>query len=281
MRHILPVLAIGSLLCTSCVTPLSPTSSGAQLPTGTGTDMQARNIDLFSNLATLTSTGEEVIYTNDGSRGYLARPAKPGTYPAVVMIHEWWGLNSHIKDMARILADEGYVVLAVDLYQGAVATDPKIAGEKAGGVRANPAPALANMRAAVEFLRGRSDVQKEKIASLGWCFGGQQSLLLALGSSDLAATVIYYGNLVTEAEKLRAITWPVLGIFGETDTSVTVESVRAFEAALKEAGVTHEIHVYPGVGHAFANPSGQRYAPTETLDAWEKTLEFLRLHLGA
>jgi len=286
--YILPIL-LSAILLSSCMGP-SPakdagrdaTMSGSTtVETGSGADISAKNIDLFADLDKVQATGASVTYAQDGSLGYIARPARPGVYPAVVMIHEWWGLNDHIKNMARILADEGYVVLAVDLYQGEVATDPAVAGKKAGEVRENPAPALANMQAAVAYLRTQPDVQSEKIASLGWCFGGQQSLNLALGSKDLAATVIYYGNLVTDAERLASITWPVLGIFGETDTSVPVESVRAFESALKTAGVEQKIYVYPGVGHAFANPSGQRYAPKETVDAWEKTLNFLRAHLGA
>ena len=91
--------------------------------------------------------------------------------------------------------------------------------------------------------------------------------------------MIYYGSLETNATKLSAIKWPVLGIFGEKDTSIPVETVRKFEAALKEAGVENEIHIYPGVGHAFANPSGMNYAPEQTKDAWKKTLEFLNRNL--
>lgn len=229
---------------------------------------------MFANLDDLAVEAEEVMYTSGGT-GYLVRPSAEGVYPAVVMIHEWWGLNDHIKDMARILADEGYVVLAVDLYTGTVASDPAEAGKLAGAVRENPEVAVQNMRDAVAFLKTRAEVNQDRIASLGWCFGGQQSLNLAVASDDLAATVIYYGNLVTDAEKLAAIQWPVLGIFGEEDTSIPVEMVREFESALATAGVENAIHIYPGVGHAFANPSGQRFAPEETMDAWEKTLSFL------
>jgi carboxymethylenebutenolidase len=115
---------------------------------------------------------------------------------------------------------------------------------------------------------------------LGWCFGGGQSLQLALNSEQnpLAATVIYYGNLVNDTNELSKIKWPVLGIFGDQDQSIPVKSVNAFEQALNKTGVTNEIYIYPGVGHAFANPS-DNYAPKEAADAWKKTLAFLNKYV--
>jgi carboxymethylenebutenolidase len=105
---------------------------------------------------------------------------------------------------------------------------------------------------------------------------------LALNSEDhpLSATVIYYGRLVTEPETLSKIHWPILGIFGDQDKSIPVESVKKFEEALNANGITNEIYIYKGVGHAFANPSGDNYAPKETQDAWEKTVSFLKKYLG-
>jgi carboxymethylenebutenolidase len=126
------------------------------------------------------------------------------------------------------------------------------------------------------------NVNASRIGSLGWCFGGGQSLQLALNTEagyPLAATVIYYGNLVTDAEELAQIQWPVLGIFGDQDESISVADVNRFEQALNSTGVPNEIYVYQGVGHAFANPSGDNYAPVETSDAWQKTLEFLKRNL--
>lgn len=201
--------------------------------------------------------------------------------PAVVMIHEWWGLNDNIKDMANELASEGYVVLAADLYNGEVATTPDKAMQLVGTVRENPEQAISNLQSAVQYLASLPNVNSSRIASLGWCFGGGQSLQLALNSEQnpLAATVIYYGNLVNDTNELSKINWPVLGIFGDQDQSIPVESVNAFEQALNETGVTNEIYIYPGVGHAFANPSGDNYAPAETADAWEKTLAFLKKYV--
>jgi carboxymethylenebutenolidase len=203
-------------------------------------------------------------------------------FPAVVMIHENKGLNNNIKNMADLLAKEGYVVLAVDLFNGEVTTDQKRASELTQAIRNNSEVAIENLKSAVKYLSSLPNVNTEKIASLGWCFGGQQSLQLALNSEEhpLSATVIYYGRLVTEPEELSKIKWPVLGIFGNQDQSIPVETVQKFEEALNVNGITNEIYIYEGIGHAFANPSGDNYAPQETQDAWEKTVSFLKEHLG-
>jgi carboxymethylenebutenolidase len=228
----------------------------------------------------------------DGSLGYLVYPGPTnvtGTsvqqqqqkLPAVVMVHEWWGVNDNIKDMANELASNGYVVLAADLYNGEVATEANRARELVSAVRENPEKAISNLQSAVQYLASLPNVNSSRIASLGWCFGGGQSLQLALNSEQnpLAATVIYYGNLVNDTNELSKIKWPVLGIFGDQDQSIPVKSVNAFEQALNETGITNEIYIYPGVGHAFANPSGDNYAPAETADAWAKTLAFLKKYL--
>lgn len=106
---------------------------------------------------------------------------------------------------------------------------------------------------------------------------------LAINSLEhpLAATIIYYGRLLTDKSSLANIKLPVLGIFGDRDNSIPVDSVKAFEMALNSNGIPNEIYVYKGVGHAFANPSGENYAPRETRDAWQKTLAFLEKHVGS
>ncbi|MEK9195461.1 MAG: dienelactone hydrolase family protein, partial [Patescibacteria group bacterium] len=191
----------------------------------------------------------------------------------VVMIHEWWGLNDNIKTMARELAKEGYRVIAVDLFGKVAATS----NEASTQVKTlDNKKALQNLQAAVAFLRSKGT---EKIASLGWCFGGGQSLQFALSGEKLAATIIYYGNLVTNTNELGKISWPVLGIFGDKDQSIPVTSVEQFNKALDGLGIKNSIHIYPGVGHAFANPSGMNYAPEETKDAWVKTVAFLNENL--
>ncbi|MDW0166955.1 MAG: dienelactone hydrolase family protein [Nitrososphaeraceae archaeon] len=226
----------------------------------------------------------------DQANGYLVYPSASnenksgnnnGTLPAVVMIHENKGLNDHIKNMANLLARNGYVVLAVDLFKGEVTTDRNRSSELTQYIRDNPDIATANLQSAVKYLASLPNVNADKIASLGWCFGGAQSLQLALNSQDhpLAATIIYYGRLITDNATLAKIKWPVLGIFGDQDSSIPVDTVKAFESALNSNNIPNEIYIFKGVGHAFANPSGDNYAHTETKDAWDKTLSFLDKHL--
>ncbi|MGA2783255.1 MAG: dienelactone hydrolase family protein [Candidatus Bathyarchaeia archaeon] len=236
--------------------------------------LQFRNVDLIKGTTTSSLVGIDVsrVAYYPGAVGYLAIPNLPGRLPGVVMIHEWWGLNDNIKGMAQQLAKEGYVVLAVDLYNGNVASTPNEASSLVS--KLNSTEAVQNLRAAVNYLRSSDRVNPTRIGSIGWCFGGGQSLRLALSGEQLVATVIYYGQLETDPTKLSVIKWPVLGIFGDQDQSIPVERVRAFESSLKQLGVPVEIHIYPGVGHAFANPSSQTYAPKETVDAWQKTVAF-------
>jgi len=229
----------------------------------------------------------------DQASGYLVYPAltkenkdsnnKNDTLPAVIMIHENKGLNDNIKKMANLLARNGYVVLAVDLFKGEVTTDRNRSSELSQYVRDNQDIATANLKSAVKYLSSLPNVNPEKIVSLGWCFGGGESLQLALNSQDhpLAATIVYYGRLLTDNASLANIKWPVLGIFGDQDKSISVDSVKAFEMALNSNGIPNEIYIYKGVGHAFANPSGENYAPKETQDAWQKTLAFLEKHVGS
>jgi carboxymethylenebutenolidase len=228
-------------------------------------------------------------YENDTSNGYLVYPelannTQQERLPAVIMIHEWWGLNEHIKRQADILAKEGYVVLAVDLYQGEVATTPDRSRELSSSVRNNPASAIDNLQSAVNYVKSLEIVDGNRIASLGWCFGGDWSLQLAVNSSSenpLAATIVYYGSPITDTASLSnsSINWPILGIFGDQDQAIPVESVKQFASALNASGITNEIYLYEGVGHAFANPSGDNYAPKETADAWQKTIGFLKRYL--
>ena len=261
---------------------------------GNSTSSVIRNVTALSNLAGNNSQVElenSTLNYYEGATGYLVYPVSSEKgqttnetkLPAVIMIHENKGLNDHIKNMANLLAQQGYVVLAADMFNGEVVTEQNDSRRLTQAVRSNPENAINNLQAAVEYVSSLPNVDPSRIASMGWCFGGGQSLQLALNSQDhpLAATIIYYGSaLVTDNSNLSKIKWPVLGVFGDQDRGIPVDKVNEFKATLDEVGVPNEIYIYKGVGHAFANPSGDNYAPEETQDAWEKTLAFLKKYLG-
>jgi carboxymethylenebutenolidase len=207
--------------------------------------------------------------------GYLARPAgSKGPLPGLIVIHEWWGLNDNIRAMTRRLAGEGYLALAVDLYGGQAAADRDAAYALMTATNERPAAAEDNLRQAHAYLTG--ELKAPTVGSIGWCFGGGWSLTTALLlPGQLDAAVIYYGHLVTDPERLATLGMPILGLFGEQDKGIPLESVRAFEAALAGLGKDARIVVYPGADHAFANPSGKNYQPEVAEKAWLETTAFL------
>jgi len=218
--------------------------------------------------------GDELVY------GHFVFPADMvDPLPAIIVIHEWWGLNDNVRAMADRLAGEGYIVLAVDLFGGASATTPEQARQQMLRVVENPRAANENIRQAYEFVD--STAGAPRIGSLGWCFGGGWSLNTAILLPDeIDATVIYYGQVTDDEERLRPISSPILGLFGAQDQGITVEAVQNFEAALERLRKNYDIHIYPGADHAFANPTGTAYNAAVAEDAWQKTLEFLNLHLA-
>jgi carboxymethylenebutenolidase len=209
------------------------------------------------------------------TKGYLAKPSVQGEFPAIIMIHEWWGLNDNIKEMAEKLASHGYIVLAVDLYNNKVGTTSEEARQLINSFDSESG--INNMNSAISYLK--TEYSTENIGSIGWCFGGGQSLNLSMNNSDLDATVMYYGQVSTDSQKLSNISWPLLGIFAEMDKGIPVDSVKKFQTQLDDLKITNEIIIYPGVDHAFANPSGERYAPEESKDAWQKTIKFFNENL--
>jgi carboxymethylenebutenolidase len=225
---------------------------------------------------------QAVVYATVNGReisGYLAYPASAeGGLPAVLVFHEWWGLNDNIRSMADQLAGQGYVALAADLYGGQAAAQPEAARALMEQALKDKDAMGQNLRQAHAYLK--EQIKATRVGTIGWCFGGGVSLQAALAVPDgVDATVIYYGHVGGDAEALKPLKAPVLGIFGGADQGIPVESVKAFEAALKGLGKPVTIHIYDGAGHAFANPSGGNYKADAAADAWQKSLAFLAEHL--
>jgi carboxymethylenebutenolidase len=225
--------------------------------------------------SSVAATSKTVSYKSGDEtvQGMLYTPEGKGPFPAIVVIHEWWGLNDWVKEQAAKLSDQGYVTLAIDLYRGKVATTPEEAHEIMRGVPEDRAK--RDLHAAVEFLKSQPNVRQDRIGSIGWCMGGGYSLDMALQEPTLKADVINYGHLVTDPGSAEKIQAAILGIFGGEDRGIPVEDVKNFEAMLKDKGKRVEIVVYPDAGHAFENPNNKPgYRADDAADAWKRTVDF-------
>jgi len=195
----------------------------------------------------------------------------------VVVIHEWWGLNDHIRHWADRLAEAGYAALAVDLYGGAVAKEPEEAMKLMKAVDAEEA--RARLVAAHAFLEGDARVKASKTGSIGWCFGGKWSLELALATPGLDAAVVYYGHVETAPERLTKLEAPLLAFFGNQDEGIPPKQVDRFAFGLEQAGREEAEIIRYDAHHAFANPSSARYDAEAAEKAWSRVRTFFATHL--
>ncbi|MFL6337687.1 MAG: dienelactone hydrolase family protein, partial [Nitrososphaeraceae archaeon] len=276
----------GNAIMNNAIASSAITNSTTTTTTPTATSNTTEGLQIKKGINYFDSASGYLVYpsiANNNNNAAANTASSSKKLPAVIMIHENRGLNDNIKSMANTLAREGYAVLAVDLFKGQVAQTSQQAQQLAGSARSNSALTISNLQAAVKYVSSLPFVDSSKIASIGWCFGGGQSLQLALHSEQhpLVATILYYGTpLVTDKQELSKIKWPVLGIFGDKDQAIPLSKIQQFKTALDGTGISNEIHIYKGLGHAFANPSGANYAPNETVDAWQKTLAFLKKYTG-
>ena len=212
-------------------------------------------------------SGDETVH------GLLYLPAGAGPHPALVVIHEWWGLNDWVKEQAAGWARLGYVALAVDLYRGPVATDMEQAHELMRGLPQDRG--VRDLAAAANYLRSRKDVERAKIGAVGWCMGGGFALQLEIADPALRAVAVNYGALATDPAALARIHAAVLGNFGGQDMGITPASVEAFTAAMRKLGKSVNTKIYPDAGHAFENPANQGgYRPADTADAQRRMRQF-------
>jgi carboxymethylenebutenolidase len=234
---------------------------------------------LVVTTSTFAADGKPVSYKSGDEtiNGILYTPKGSGPFPALVVIHEWWGLNDWVKEEASKIADQGYVALAIDLYRGKVATTPDEAHQIMRGVpndRAN-----RDLLAASSYLRSLKNVNPSKVGDIGWCMGGGYALDLAIADPKLKVAVINYGHLASDEATLKKINAAILGIFGGQDQGITAEDVKKFESQLKALGKIAEIHIFPDAGHAFENPNDKRYRADDAAQAWNITTQFLAKYL--
>jgi len=261
--------------------------------------MTIRLLILLSLLVALTTastawgkvTGREVEYRSGDTvlKGYLAEDAAiKGKRPAVLVVHEWWGLNDYARKRARMLAKLGYVALAVDMFgEGKTAQHPDDAGKFAGEVMKNKPAAEARFNAALDFIKQQRSVDPTRIAAVGYCFGGGVVLQMARQGVDLRGVVSFHGTLATDTPaRDGAVKARVLVFNGEADKMIPPEQVAAFKAEMEKAGAAFRYVGYPGVMHSFTNPDADSYAKKFKLplaydrkadrDSWRQTKQFLK-----
>jgi carboxymethylenebutenolidase len=212
-----------------------------------------------------------------GTGAFVAWPASRAAAPAVVVIHEWWGLNGQIRSVARRLAQEGYVAIVPDLYHGKVASDPEYAHELSRGLEEDKA--MGDLDAALGWLRTQSRVDRRRIGVVGFCMGGRLSELFALHSPELAAAVMFYGRPESDAGKLAGLKIPLQGHFGREDRGIGADQVEALRSSLARTGKAGDIHVYPGAGHAFMHEGRPSYHADAARQAWARMLQFFQKYL--
>ncbi|MBB6088365.1 dienelactone hydrolase family protein [Wenzhouxiangella marina] len=223
-------------------------------------------------------TGQAVHYfdADPETRGYLALPEGEGPFPAVILIHEWNGLVDRIRQTADAFAAHGYIALAADLYSGRTGSNREENIALVREARSDEATIIANLNAAVNWLETHTP-SSGKVATIGWCFGGGIALSYALGGEHHDGTAIFYGSLLDDPERMSHIHHEVYGTFAENDRGIPVEQVDAFVAAMREAGIENDVHIYDSVEHGFwlhteRDPANNRPAAAH---AWERLRAYL------
>lgn len=223
----------------------------------------------------MANEGRMVDCEVDGqtARAYMIGPDQGEKHPGLIVIQEWWGLNDHIKDIAGRFAENGYVVLAPDLYDGKVTKDPEQAGQYMQNL--DQARALQILNVAVEFLKKRQNVKADTVGVTGFCMGGTFALLLACNNKSIKASVPFYGDVPPD-DVLKNLSAPVLFIGAENDPWITQEKMKRLKDALDKYGKEGEVKIYSGVGHAFFNDTRpDAYNKEAAEDAWRSVLQFL------
>lgn len=269
-------LSAASLLLAACQpvtgTPRPVTEAA---PTGEGVGSLESNLTTEAGLV----AGMVEYAGADGEMltGYWARPEGDGPWPAVIVLQEWWGLNEHIMDVTRRIANEGYVALAPDLYKGQIATEPDQARKLV--MELDMPTAVVEIGNAIDHLLMQEFVAGDKAGMVGFCMGGRLALMTALVNENLGVVAPFYGTPLTP-EEAATVKAPVLGLYGAEDGGIPVDGVLAMGEALTAAGIDNEIQVYDGAPHAFFNDTRESYRPEAAADAWQRLLTWFDQYLS-
>ena len=261
--------------------PAADTANGADDAPAASDPAQNLPPAITGNGGELEGTDLQYVEGDALTTGYLAVPDGDGPFPALVIIHEWNGLQDRVRQLADDFADEGYVTLAADLFRGRTGSNRQENVALVQEAQADQPAMIANLNAAVAYLKGRSDVTG-RVGAMGWCFGGGVALSFGLDGENHDATAIFYGRLVDDPEVVARLDHEVYGTFAALDNGPSPESVAAFGAALREAGIENDLHIYDDVNHGFwlrvdEDPE-VRGAPAA--DAWQRLKAYLQRTLG-
>ncbi|OGF71062.1 hypothetical protein A3E35_00820 [Candidatus Giovannonibacteria bacterium RIFCSPHIGHO2_12_FULL_44_22] len=207
---------------------------------------------------------------------YISQPVAPNG-KAVVLIHEFWGVNDQMKRVADRVAETGYLALAADLYGGKVAQTREEASEMRN--KLDVEKAVSEIKKSLAFILENYQINNEKVAVWGFCMGGMVSFESAVRDIGAGAYVIYYGKVSDDKEILKNIQKPILGIFGGLDKNITRDLVSRFKNALEDLGKPSEIEIYDDADHAFFNEEREAHNPKAAADAWDRTIKFLDKNL--
>lgn len=245
----------------------------------------------FGSAAQAAVRGEEVSYEAGGStmKGYIAYDdAIKGKRPGVLVVHEWWGQNEYARKRARMLAELGYTVLAVDMYgEGWTADNPKDASDLAFGVSSNMPLEKERFEAGMQFLLNHETVDPNEIAAFGYCFGGGIVLNMARFGENLKGVASFHGTLGTDSPaKQWTIKARIISFSGDADPMIGADKVAEFRKEMDAAGANYRVVTYPGAKHAFTNPEADElgkkfnlpiaYNAKADKDSWSQATVFLR-----
>ena len=217
--------------------------------------------------------------SNPAVRAYVAKPEGDGPFPVVIMVHEWWGLKDEMIGKADELAKDGYVVIAPDVFRGNTTSWIPTAIYQVSTTKTTQID--SDIDSVLQWASNQSYADRNRIAIMGFCFGGGTALRYAVETPAIKATALFYGAVITDPAVLKALNGPVLGIFGADDTMIPVSDVTELQAGLDAAGIPNEITVYEGEGHAFVTSVDEIRKGGNQGKAWDQLRSFLAASFSA
>jgi carboxymethylenebutenolidase len=231
-------------------------------------------------MATIRTNMVPLPVNGDGARGYLAQPHDDVKHPGLVLIQEYWGVETHIIDLAQKMAAQGFVTLVPDLYHGRVATEPDDARREVMLLRSSIESAMQEIHGALTYLMELPEVDPKKMGVIGFCFGGNLTYRAAERFPEVGVAVPFYGGGYDPTpEDIAGVTAPILAFYGEKDGGIPPEQIQKITSTYKASGKDYEARIYPA-GHAFLNPNHGAYHGESAVKAWAEAIAFLKQHLS-